>query len=94
MNKLFSGIGSKIIIPYLLLTLIVAGIGAFIIVNLVTGTLQERFNNQLLDSGRVVAESMVGNEEERLSVLRQVAYTEGVPESLANADYDAPNHYQ
>lgn len=83
MNRLFSGIGSKIILPYLLLTLIVAGVGAFIVVNLVTGTLQERFNNQLLDSGRVVAESMVGYEEERLIVLRQVAFTEGVAENLA-----------
>jgi two-component system sensor histidine kinase ResE len=86
MNRLFSGIGSKIIFPYLLLTLMVAGIGAFIVVNLVTGTLQERFNNQLLDAGRVVAESMVGYEEDRLTALRQVAFTEGVAESLATAD--------
>ena len=89
MRRLFSGIGSKIILPYLLLTLIVAGIGAFIIVSLVTGTLHERFNNQLLDSGRVVAESMVGFEEDRLAVLRQVSLTEGVPESLVNRDYQA-----
>ncbi len=87
MKKLFSGIGSKIVFPYLVLTLIVAGIGAFIVVNLVTGTLHERFNNQLLDSGRVVAESMVGYEEDRLVVLRQVALTEGVPESLASQNY-------
>ncbi len=89
MNRLFSGIGSKIIFPYLLLTLIVAGIGAFVVVNLVTGTLQERFNNQLLDAGRVVAESMVGYEEERLAVLRQVAFTEGVAESLAAGSYES-----
>lgn len=86
MNRLFSGIGSKIILPYLLLTLLVAGIGAFIVVNLVTGTLQERFNNQLLDAGRVVAETMVGYEEDRLTVLRQVAFTEGVAESVATND--------
>jgi hypothetical protein len=89
MDRLFSGIGSKIIFPYLLLTLIVAGIGAFIVVNLVTGTLQERFNNQLLDAGRVVAESMVGYEEERLTTLRQVSFTEGVAESLAATDIES-----
>jgi signal transduction histidine kinase len=89
MNRLFSGIGSKIILPYLLLTLLVAGIGAFIVVNLVTGTLQERFNNQLLDAGRVVAETMVGYEEDRLTVLRQVAFTEGVAESVAASDPQA-----
>lgn len=86
MRRLFSGIGSKIILPYLLLTLIVAGIGAFIIVNLVTGTLQERFNNQLLDAGRVVAESMVAYEEDRLAALRQVTFTEGVAEAVAADD--------
>lgn len=88
MNRLFSGIGSKIILPYLLLTLLVAGVGAYIVVNLVTGTLQERFNNQLLDAGRVVAESMVGFEAERLTTLRQIAFTEGVVESVVAADRD------
>ncbi|MBK8901878.1 MAG: HAMP domain-containing protein [Anaerolineaceae bacterium] len=86
MKRLFSGIGSKIVFPYLLLTLTVAGIGAFVVVNLVTGTLRERFNNQLLDSGRVVAESMVQFEADRLAVLRQVSHTEGVPESMATQD--------
>lgn len=89
MNRLFSGIGSKIILPYLLLTLLVAGIGAFIVVNLVTGTLQERFNNQLLDAGRVVAESMVGYEADRLTVLRQVTFTEGVAENMADSNRQA-----
>ena len=86
MKRLFSGIGSKIVLPYLLLTLTVAGIGAFVVVSLVTGTLHERFNNQLLDSGRVVAESMVRYEEDRLAVLRQVSNTEGVAESVASQD--------
>ena len=84
LNKLFNSIGTKIIFPYVLLTIIVAGIGAFIVTNLVTGTLQERFDNQLLDSGRVVAEIMVDYEQTRLSVLRAVAGTEGVPKGVAS----------
>lgn len=79
-------IGLKIILPYLILTLIVAGIGTFVISNLVTGSLQERFNNQLLDSGRRVAESTVQFEENRLQVLRNVVGTIGIPEALANGD--------
>ena len=75
LQKLVNSIGTKIIFPYVLLTLIVAGIGAFIVTNLVTGTLQERFDNQLLDAGRVVAEIMVDYEQERLAVLRSVAGT-------------------
>lgn len=88
LNKLGTSIGTKIILPYLLLTLAVAGAGAFIVTNFVTGSLRERFNNQLLDAGRVVSESMVGYEQERLEILRVVANTEGVPEGLATGDRD------
>lgn len=89
LNKLAASIGTKIILPYLLLTLVVAGVGAYVVTNLVTSSLQERFNNQLLDAGRVVAESMVGYEKDRLEVLRAVAGTQGVSESLAAGDRDA-----
>ena len=88
LEKLGNSIGTKIVLPYLLLTLTVAGAGAFIVTNLVTGTLQERFTNQLLDAGRVVAESMVTYEEDRLEILRTIAFTEGVPESLAANDHE------
>lgn len=77
-------IGFKIIMPYLLLTLIVAGIGAFVISNLVASSLQERFNNQLLDAGRRVAESTVQYEANRLQVLRAVVGTVGVAQALAD----------
>ena len=85
-RQLDTSIGTKIVLPYLLLTLAVAGVGAFIVVRLTTASLQERFNNQLIDAGRVVSESMVDYELERLEVLRTVAATDGVAESLAAAD--------
>lgn len=83
LKRLGSSISTKIVLPYLLLTLAVAGVGAFVVVRLVTASLQERFNNQLLDAGRVVSESMVDFEAERLEVLRAVIGTEGVAQSLA-----------
>jgi signal transduction histidine kinase len=86
LNRLATSIGTKIILPYLLLTLAVAGVGAYILTNLVTSSMSERFNNQLLDAGRVVSESMVSYEENRLAVLRSVAGTQGVPEGLAAGD--------
>ena len=86
LQSFFAGIGPKIILPYLILTLLVAAAGAFIVVNLVTSSLQERFNNQLLDAGRIVSESMVAQEGERLAVLRQIAFTEGVAQFLAEGD--------
>lgn len=84
-----TSIGTKIILPYLLLTLAVAAIGAFVVTRLVTSTLTERFNNQLVDAGRRVAESMVDYETDRLEVLRTIAFTEGVPDALATSDGEA-----
>jgi signal transduction histidine kinase len=84
-----SSIGASIIVPYLLLALAVGGVGAFVVSSLVANSLQERFNNQLLDAGRVVAEGIVHFEEERLTVLRAVAGTEGVPEGLVAGDGEA-----
>ncbi|MFO7679546.1 MAG: cache domain-containing protein [Chloroflexota bacterium] len=89
LNKTINSIGTKIIVPYLLLTLAVAAIGAFIVTNLVTGSLQERFHNQLVDAGRIVSERLVEHEQDRLTVLRMVARTEGVAEAVQAADTDA-----
>ncbi len=86
LSRLTASIGTKIILPYLLLTLVVAGVGAYVVTNLVTSSMQERFNNQLLDAGRVVSESMVRYEKDRLEVLRAVAGTQGVSESLTAGD--------
>jgi signal transduction histidine kinase len=86
LSKLGASIGTKIILPYLLLTLAVAGVGAYVVTTLVAGSMRERFNNQLLDAGRVVSETMVQYEADRLAILRAVAGTQGVPEALAAGD--------
>ncbi|RME49775.1 MAG: HAMP domain-containing protein, partial [Caldilineae bacterium] len=89
LRRLGASIGAKIILPYLLLTLLVAAVGAFIVTRLVTNTMQERFNNQLYDAGRIVSERMVEYERRRLEVLRAIAASEGVPEALAAGDRTA-----
>jgi signal transduction histidine kinase len=88
LGRLAASIGTKIVLPYLLLTLAVAGVGAYVVTNLVTSSLKERFDNQLLDAGRVVSESMVQYETDRLEVLRYVTGTQGVSEHLAAAGRD------
>jgi len=87
--RLGVGIGSKIILPYFLLTLVIASVGTFVVINLVTSSLEERIINQLLDAGRIVSEGMVGDEEERLQTLRAVAGTEGVAAGVVSEDSDA-----
>lgn len=87
-NKFISSIGTKIILPYFLLTLVVASVGAFVITNLVATSLEERITNQLLDAGQIVAEGIVRHEDQRLQTLRTVVGTTGIPTALANNDFD------
>lgn len=86
LKRWLASIGTKIILPYLLLTLAVAGVGAFTVARLVAGSLQERFHNQLLDAGRVVADGIVDDEAKRLEILNVVVHTEGIPESVVAND--------
>ncbi len=79
-------IGTKIILPYFLLTLVVASVGAFVVTNLVASSLEERITNQLLDAGQIVAEGMVRHEDQRLQTLRTVVGTSGIPAAVAADD--------
>ncbi|MCB8981410.1 MAG: HAMP domain-containing protein [Ardenticatenaceae bacterium] len=87
-TRLGLGIGTKIILPYFLLTLVVASVGAYVVTNLVASSLEERITNQLLDAGQIVAEGMVRHEEQRLQTLRTVVGTTGIPLAVAENDAD------
>ncbi len=76
----------KVALPYVLLTVVVALIGVYVITRLVTNSLTERLNNQLLESGRVVSDSFVRQESFHVSEARRIAYTAGVAEALVNGD--------
>ncbi|MEW6286604.1 MAG: ATP-binding protein [Chloroflexota bacterium] len=76
----------KVILPYLLLTLLIAVTGAFVVTRLVTSSLEERLSNQLLEAGRVVSDEMVRQEIRQFNDARFVAYTDGVGEALKNRD--------
>jgi signal transduction histidine kinase len=80
------GIGTKIIIPFLLLTLIIAGAGTYLLTTFITDSLNERLTNRLVDAGRVVSERLVNFEEDRLETLRVISNTQGVGELLAEGD--------
>ncbi len=86
MKRFSLSIGTKIIIPYFLLTLAVASVGAYIITNLVASSLAERINNQLVDAGQMVSAGIVRHEEHQLQTLRAVMGTEGVPQAVAAGD--------
>lgn len=79
-------IRTKIIVPYAILTAILAVIGAYLVTQLVAGSLQERFDNQLVEAGRVASDAVVRAEREQLKVVRAMAFTEAAPEAVDAAD--------
>ncbi|MBN1886958.1 MAG: HAMP domain-containing protein [Thermoflexales bacterium] len=78
----------KVILPYLILTLVIAVVGTYVVVNLVAGSLDERLTNQLLEAGRVVSDSLARREIAHLEVGRIVAFTRGLDQALQAHDRD------
>lgn len=81
-----SHIGWKIVLPYVVLTAILALAGSYVATNLVTGSLTERFDNQLAEAGRVMSDSVVEKEREHLESVRTIAFTSGVPTAVSAGD--------
>jgi signal transduction histidine kinase len=81
-------IRNKIVLPYLILTLIVAVIGTYVVVTLVASSLDERLTNQLLEAGRVVSDSLARREMDHLESARSIAFTVGLAEAVQAGDRD------
>ncbi len=76
----------KVILPYLLLTLVIAVTGVYVVTRLVTNSLSERLTNQLLEAGRVVSDDFARQEVTHVENARLIAYTVGVAEALRDED--------
>ncbi len=83
------GIRAKIVLPYLILTLIVAIVGIYVVTTLVASSLDERLTNQLLDAGRTVSDGLVNWEMKHIESARLVAFTVGLAEALQDGDRDS-----
>ncbi len=68
----------KIIAPYVVLVAILAGAETYLATRIVTGSLEERFENQLAEAARVTSDSVVRRERQHLEVVRGISFTEGV----------------
>ncbi|HTX92755.1 MAG TPA: ATP-binding protein [Anaerolineales bacterium] len=76
----------KVILPYLLLTLLVAVTGVYVVTRLVASSLSERLTNQLLESGRVVSDTMARQEIKHVEIARLISFTRGVAEAIQAGD--------
>jgi two-component system sensor histidine kinase VicK len=83
---LYPGINARITGPFLVVIALVAAVGVFIVTRLVAGSLQERFNNQLVDSAAAANSAIADIEREQLATLRLMVFTEGVPRAMVAAD--------
>lgn len=85
----FNRLRVQLIVPYVLLTLILAAVGVFVVTRLVTSSVQERFVNQLFEASRSVSDGFVRYEQEQLSSLRLMAYSDGVSSAVLREDADS-----
>ena len=79
-------IAGKIIAPYLVIILVLALLGIYIVTRLVTDSINTKFIEKLQESGHTTNEVMVKLETEYLQVLRLMTNTEGVAEALQAQD--------
>ncbi len=79
----------KVILPFLVLTLLVAITGVYVVTRLVSNSLNERLTNQLLEAGRVVSDDIARQEIKHVDNARYIALTRGVPEAISGKDVQA-----
>jgi putative nucleotidyltransferase with HDIG domain len=79
---------AKITLPFLILAVGLAVGAAYAITQIVFDTIDERFTNQLIESGKLAAEGMVRQEDSLLRSLRLFSYAEGIPKAIADNDIE------
>lgn len=79
-------IRTKITLPYLVLALALAVIAAYLITQLMVENVEERFNKQLYEAGKISSELVVTHEARMLETVRLLANVEGLPSALATQD--------
>ena len=72
----------KITIPYLILSIILAVAAAFLITQLVLENVEERFNKQLFEAGKISSELSVSYESQLLETQRLIANVQGVAAAI------------
>jgi signal transduction histidine kinase len=77
---------TELIVPYIILTLLIAMVGTFVVTRLVTSSIRERFVNQMVEASRVAADGVIRQEQRNLSMLRLLVFTQGVASALAQHD--------
>jgi hypothetical protein len=76
----------KITLPFLILAFAMAAGAAYIVTQIVFDTVDERYTNSLVASGRLVSEAVVKREKSMLNSMRQYTFSVGPAEALQARD--------
>lgn len=79
---------TKITVPYVILALLVAAGGSYIITSVIIDSVEERFTNQLIETGLLASESVVREEEELLESLRLISHIQGMGDAVEADEVD------
>ena len=85
----FYGLQGKLILPYVVLTLVLAGFGVFIVTQLVSSSVKERFTNQFYATARSTNDAFIRQERKHLENLRLAVSTSGIAQDLVDQNTDA-----
>lgn len=83
---LLRSIRTRIILPYVILTILVAFAGTYIVTTLVQGSLEERLLSQLADAAGVANDEVALFETSLLSQLRELTFLQGAYEAMRDGD--------
>ncbi len=78
----------KITVPYLALALVFALASAYVISQIVLQSVEDRFVNQLIASGRQTSDWMVREENRLLTTLRSLSNSQGMADAILKQDAD------
>lgn len=81
-------IRTKLTLPYVLLSLLIALGGGIIVTRVMIDSLEDRFTNQLIETRTLASELMVREEEQLLETLRLISFTEGIPAAIRLRDHN------
>ena len=79
----------KITAPYLLLAFLFALASAYVITQVILESVQDRYLNQLIDTGRQVSDWMVREEDRLLGTERLIANSQGLAKFIVEQDSEA-----
>jgi signal transduction histidine kinase/HAMP domain-containing protein len=82
-------IRARIVLPYAVLTVLVAFAGTYIVTTLVQGSLEERLQRELMESALVAGEEVSNFQNRQLSKVRELTYLQGAYEDMRDGDHQA-----